>query len=114
MDAKTGIALVGGACLGAALTWALHETARPPRGQGSRDAQKREQSGIQNTTARGNANIHLTTLETSHVAPENVLEDEVLAEQFTRNIQFFGPQAQAAVSTSFVIVVGLGVSKMML
>lgn len=38
------------------------------------------------------------------------LRDEIVREQLTRNLQFFGEQGQAAVSSSLVVVVGLGVS----
>ena len=34
--------------------------------------------------------------------------DEILAEHFTRNVQFFGSTAQQRVSSVFVVVVGLG------
>lgn len=37
------------------------------------------------------------------------LEDEILREHFTRNIQFFGPESQDRVFNAFVAVVGLGV-----
>jgi hypothetical protein len=37
------------------------------------------------------------------------LDDEITAEQLTRNIQFFGRAGQQCVSDAFVIVVGLGV-----
>ena len=37
------------------------------------------------------------------------LEDEVLGEHFTRNVQFFGRSGQERVMGAFVIVVGLGV-----
>lgn len=40
--------------------------------------------------------------------PLQVAEDEILAEHFTRNVQFFGSEAQQRVADSFVIVVGLG------
>lgn len=40
----------------------------------------------------------------------NFLEDEVLAEQFTRNVQFFGREGQLKIADAFVIVIGLGVS----
>lgn len=36
-------------------------------------------------------------------------EDEVLAEHFTRNTQFFGRDGQRRVAGSFVVVIGLGV-----
>lgn len=36
------------------------------------------------------------------------LEDEILSEQFTRNIQFFGREGQQKISEAYVVVVGLG------
>ena len=36
------------------------------------------------------------------------LGDEILREQFTRNVQFFGERGQRAVRDAFVVVVGLG------
>jgi tRNA A37 threonylcarbamoyladenosine dehydratase len=39
---------------------------------------------------------------------EALMRDEILAEQFTRNVQFFGRDAQARIAGSFVVVVGLG------
>lgn len=40
---------------------------------------------------------------------KEALEDEILAEQFTRNVQFFGQAGQQRIFDAFVIVVGLGV-----
>lgn len=40
----------------------------------------------------------------------NAFSDEILAEQFTRNTQFFGREGQSKIHRAFVIVVGLGVS----
>jgi hypothetical protein len=37
--------------------------------------------------------------------------DEVLAEQLTRNVQFFGLEQQRAVARAFVVIIGLGVSR---
>ena len=37
------------------------------------------------------------------------LEDEILAEHFTRNVQFFGREGQQRIMGSFVVVIGLGV-----
>lgn len=39
---------------------------------------------------------------------EHLLEDDILREHFTRNMQFFGEEAQVKISKSFVVVVGLG------
>lgn len=36
-------------------------------------------------------------------------EDEILQEQFTRNVQFFGAEGQSKVARSFVVIIGLGV-----
>lgn len=38
------------------------------------------------------------------------LDDDIVAEHFTRNVQFFGRDAQERIMASFVVVVGLGVS----
>ncbi|KAL5574331.1 hypothetical protein UlMin_023928 [Ulmus minor] len=38
----------------------------------------------------------------------DLLSDEIVAEQLTRNIQFFGLQSQQKVTASYVVVIGLG------
>ncbi|XXG53610.1 hypothetical protein AAC387_Pa03g1685 [Persea americana] len=38
----------------------------------------------------------------------DLLKDEIVSEQLTRNIQFFGMESQQKVSESFVVVIGLG------
>ena len=42
------------------------------------------------------------------------LDDEIVSEHFTRNIQFFGRASQERIMQSFVIVVGLGVGSHLL
>ena len=37
------------------------------------------------------------------------LDDEIVGEQLTRNVQFFGREGQQSVVDAFVVVVGLGV-----
>ncbi|KAL8137528.1 hypothetical protein V2J09_003529, partial [Rumex salicifolius] len=39
---------------------------------------------------------------------QNLLKDEIVSEQLTRNIQFFGSESQQKVSGSYVVVIGLG------
>lgn len=39
---------------------------------------------------------------------DHFMEDDILKEHFTRNIQFFGEEAQKKIANSFVVVVGLG------
>uniref|UniRef100_A0A2P2KR98 tRNA threonylcarbamoyladenosine dehydratase isoform X1 n=1 Tax=Rhizophora mucronata TaxID=61149 RepID=A0A2P2KR98_RHIMU len=38
----------------------------------------------------------------------DILRDEIVSEQLTRNIQFFGPECQQKVTASYVVVIGLG------
>ncbi|KAL9674608.1 hypothetical protein QQ045_030880 [Rhodiola kirilowii] len=38
----------------------------------------------------------------------NLLEDEIVSEHLTRNIQFFGLESQRKVTSSYVVVIGLG------
>ncbi len=38
-------------------------------------------------------------------------DDEILAEQFTRNTQFFGRDGQRRIADAFVVVIGLGVRR---
>lgn len=39
---------------------------------------------------------------------EDLLKDEIVSEQLTRNIQFFGSESQQKVTASYVVVIGLG------
>lgn len=49
-------------------------------------------------------------VECSWLKPEDLDTDDIISEQLTRNIQFFGLKGQKRISDSFVVVVGLGVS----
>lgn len=62
---------------------------------GSRDRRPKKAS---TTTASPEQGLH------------SAFDDEILSEQFTRNVQFFGSQGQQQVHDAFVVVVGLGVS----
>ncbi|KAF8378813.1 hypothetical protein HHK36_030162 [Tetracentron sinense] len=42
------------------------------------------------------------------MASLDILKDEIVSEQLTRNIQFFGLESQQKVTKSFVVVIGLG------
>jgi hypothetical protein len=48
---------------------------------------------------------------TSNEKMINFEKDDVLVEQLTRNVQFFGLEGQKKIANAFVVVVGLGVSK---
>ncbi len=43
------------------------------------------------------------------VSVRDFLQDDIIREQLTRNIQFFGEEGQQRIADAFVIVVGLGV-----
>lgn len=45
-----------------------------------------------------------------HASLQHFDQDEVLAEQLTRNTQFFGLEKQKQITNAFVVVIGLGVS----
>ena len=53
------------------------------------------------------AAAHAPQLQTP-IAPLS-LDDEIVGEQLTRNVQFFGREGQQRVCDAFVVVVGLGV-----
>ncbi|XP_066371260.1 tRNA threonylcarbamoyladenosine dehydratase 2-like isoform X2 [Miscanthus floridulus] len=55
------------------------------------------------TTGNARPNRHL-----SAVGSSDLLSDEVVSEQLTRNIQFFGMDSQKKVTESYVVVIGLG------
>ncbi|KAL6219449.1 hypothetical protein ACLB2K_007208 [Fragaria x ananassa] len=44
----------------------------------------------------------------SKLAGVDLLNDEIVSEQLTRNIQFFGVESQQKVTASYVVVIGLG------
>lgn len=69
------------------------------------------------TAGLGSASASNTNLQAAAAATgtkgssvKRFQEDEVLVEQLTRNIQFFGADAQQQIADAFVVVVGLGVS----
>ncbi len=47
-------------------------------------------------------------LSTNKSSATAVVDDEIVAEQFTRNVQFFGVESQKKVAEAFVVVIGLG------
>lgn len=52
----------------------------------------------------------LSPVQDSSCGLSDFVSDEVLSEQFTRNVQFFGRDGQLKIANAFVVVVGLGVS----
>ncbi|KAH1061888.1 hypothetical protein AAZX31_02G228600 [Glycine max] len=50
----------------------------------------------------------IARMKIDRVVNEDLLKDEIVSEQLTRNIQFFGFESQQKVTASYVVVIGLG------
>ncbi|KAM3344707.1 hypothetical protein BC332_13346 [Capsicum chinense] len=96
MEEKVKIlALIGGgAILGSAATLALSNLLSKSIGKGH-ISEAVKSNGLPGSKYNG-------------MATPNPLTDEVISEQLTRNIQFFGLEAQQKVTASYVVVIGLG------
>ncbi|KAF3638010.1 putative cytochrome c oxidase assembly factor 5 [Capsicum annuum] len=96
MDERVKIlALIGGgAILGSAATLALSNLLSKSIGKGH-ISEAVKSNGLPGSKYNG-------------MATPNPLTDEVISEQLTRNIQFFGLEAQQKVTASYVVVIGLG------
>ncbi|TYI01305.1 hypothetical protein ES332_A11G191800v1 [Gossypium tomentosum] len=96
------LALVGGgALLGAASTlFLLKLLPRRISNQCDKKAIELNDTTVKCATGLGNGNIGMTGL--------SLLADEIVSEQLTRNIQFFGLDSQQKVTSSYVVVIGLG------
>lgn len=51
-----------------------------------------------------------TAVPAASASLQDFEHDEILAEQLTRNVQFFGVEKQRSITSAFVVVIGLGVS----
>ena len=104
MDGHHAVAFAAGAALGAgALYWYTHASQRAQ--QTAADPAPGSQqvaAAAASSTARasGGGGFDMSRFE----------EDDILQEQLTRNVQFFGLDSQKKIGGSFVVVVGLGVS----
>ncbi|KAL7230487.1 hypothetical protein ACSBR2_008879 [Camellia fascicularis] len=102
------LALVGaGALLGSVTTIALFRLiTRSVASQSSRNVIDSEGKGfIPDRAVKG----HDVCGDQNHERPNvDLLKDEIVSEQLTRNIQFFGIESQQKVSASYVVVIGLG------
>ena len=109
MERSHAAALLTGAALGAGAALVLARAAAQRSQNTAADAassaaqQRAAADGVQ---AAGAANGSATC--SSVLA--NFDQDEILEEQLTRNLQFFGLDAQRRIGGAFVVVVGLGVS----
>lgn len=96
-----GLALIGaGALLGSITTVALLKLL--PRSAAKQSSCK---NAIEFDTAKGCTVIGEGNGGTADL---DLLKDEIVSEQLTRNIQFFGIESQQKVTASYVVVIGLG------
>jgi hypothetical protein len=92
---------VGGVAGAAAACATLHDIQR--RQWNARSRQYDQASHAQESSLKS------VVAPNSGTGLHNFHEDEILAEQFTRNVQFFGQQGQIKIANAFVVVIGLGV-----
>ena len=71
---------------------------------------KQQKLGLLHSNDGDEASQRAPTSQVNGINIRDALEDEILSEQFTRNVQFFGKEGQSALHGAFVVIVGLGVS----
>lgn len=96
VDTRTVCTFAAGAALGCAVAAAITRTYA---------AQTRLAQAVSQTTV---SQPPASVLQCSAAGVS--LDDVILGEQLTRNVQFFGRDGQQRVCDAFVVVVGLGVS----
>lgn len=67
-------------------------------------------SNAERSHSKGKNHGRQDGVECNWLKPDDLDTDDIISEQLTRNIQFFGLKSQKKISDSFVVVVGLGVS----
>ncbi|CAG9462002.1 unnamed protein product [Pedinophyceae sp. YPF-701] len=104
LDARATVCILVGGVAGAAVTWAVLSQQR--RGVDAPAVAPPSEDALEKAERRAAA---FRDDDGGGMPMEELLEkDEIVKEQLTRNVQFFGADAQAAVSRAFVVVVGLG------
>ncbi|KAL4854230.1 tRNA threonylcarbamoyladenosine dehydratase [Chlorella vulgaris] len=106
MDSRAGaaVAFAAGAALGAT---ALYFCTRPQPPDHMSNAAAGSQA-LPSSVAATAATAAEPAGSTCTAGLRDFEQDEILAEQLTRNVQFFGLEAQKTIGGSFVVVVGLG------
>ncbi|XP_059642271.1 tRNA threonylcarbamoyladenosine dehydratase 2 isoform X2 [Cornus florida] len=106
-DRMKRLALVGvGALFGSFTTVALLKLLS--RRFGKECSQKAIDSGKGSIPEKATKGCNVPRDENHVMASLDLLEDEIVSEQLTRNIQFFGFESQQKVTASYVVVIGLG------
>ncbi|XP_060672862.1 tRNA threonylcarbamoyladenosine dehydratase [Ziziphus jujuba] len=107
-DRAKSLALVGvGALLGSVSTITLLKLlTRRMANQGDKKAIELESKRLLSETHTRCNEVSLDGND--GMVRANLLDDEIVSEQLTRNIQFFGLESQQKVTASYVVVIGLG------
>ncbi|KAK2376861.1 NAD(P)-binding Rossmann-fold superfamily protein [Trifolium repens] len=104
MERFKSLALLGGgALLGSLSTFFLLKLLQTQKNSVRRKCNENataETNGFEGSTIAGK--------KSDKVVGDDLLKDEIVSEQLTRNIQFFGFESQQKVSASYVVVIGLG------
>ncbi|KAA8530687.1 hypothetical protein F0562_005379 [Nyssa sinensis] len=101
------LALIGaGTLLGSISTIALLKLL--PRKVANQCSRKAIDSGERFISERATIGHNVLGQENHVMASLDLLKDEIVSEQLTRNIQFFGLESQQKVTASYVVVIGLG------
>ncbi|XP_016515580.1 tRNA threonylcarbamoyladenosine dehydratase isoform X1 [Nicotiana tabacum] len=96
------LAIIGaGAVLGSAATLAISKLLSNPLPINNQSIGKEYISEAVNSN-------ELPRSKYNGMTTPNLLTDEVVSEQLTRNMQFFGLEAQQKITASYVVVIGLG------
>ena len=96
MDSRFVAAFVAGGIAGACLSCTLFYHRDAEAGAAAADARK--EVGLAKTTSTSDRKV----------STFNHMDDEIVREHFTRNIQFFGEKSQQHVARAFIVIVGLG------
>lgn len=111
MNSRDTLVFATGAAVGAAfIYWVSHYKRRK--------ATTHLEDVAEESIIDAHTNEDMILSSTVHTGDPHAIDhfdsDDILAEQLTRNVQFFGLDNQKKVSNSFVVVIGLGVSSYLL
>ncbi|XP_057972265.1 tRNA threonylcarbamoyladenosine dehydratase isoform X2 [Malania oleifera] len=103
------LALVGAGALFGSVSTAVLLKLLSDQVVNKRNGRKAVQFDSKGIISEPNRNDCLAVVDGNHgLAGPDLLNDEIVSEQLTRNVQFFGLQSQQKVAASYVVIIGLG------